>query len=132
LETPIRAQLRRCRRRRSGVPARLIATLFAFLSGANKSEIWVIAKSRNKTEDLIQKIKEAMGSFNRDIVAKACKSLRSRIWAFRKVYKSGLCTGILEQSMGAWNQVGIGLSYRLHWLWESIIPWNRFLGSLKV
>jgi hypothetical protein len=30
------------------------------------SEIWVTAKSRNKTEDLIQKIKEMMGSFNRD------------------------------------------------------------------
>jgi hypothetical protein len=39
----------------------------------------VIAKSRNKTEDLIQKIKEMMGFFNRDTVAKACKSLRSRI-----------------------------------------------------
>jgi hypothetical protein len=42
-------------------------------------ELWVIAKSRNKTEDLIQKIKEVMGSFNRDTVAKAWKSLRSRI-----------------------------------------------------
>jgi hypothetical protein len=34
-----------------------------------------------------------------------------------------------------WNLVGIGLSYlpatRLHRLAESI-PWNRFLGSLKV
>ncbi len=62
---------------------------------------------------------------------------------------------ILEQSMGARNRVGIGLSYRparLHRLEESIllwllkftkfgfrlhrladwIPWNRFLGSLKV
>ncbi len=35
-------------------------------------------ESPNKIEDLIQK-KEAMGSFNRDTVAKACKSLRSRI-----------------------------------------------------
>ncbi|MFN9981334.1 MAG: hypothetical protein ACK53Y_15520 [bacterium] len=36
--------------------------------------------------------------------------------------------------MGARNRVGIGLSYRparLHSLAE-IIPWNRFLGSLKV
>ncbi len=37
--------------------------------------------------------------------------------------------------MGARNRVGIGLSYRpaarLHRLVESI-PWNRFLGSLKV
>jgi hypothetical protein len=42
--------------------------------------------------------------------------------------------GILEQSMGARNRVGIGLSYRpavLHRLAESI-PWNRFLGFLKV
>jgi hypothetical protein len=38
------------------------------------------------------------------------------------------CAGILEQSMGARNRVGIGLSYwpaRLHRLEESI-PWNRF------
>jgi hypothetical protein len=44
------------------------------------------------------------------------------------------CAVILEQSMGARNLVGIGLSYppaRLHRLAESI-PWNRFLGSLKV
>jgi hypothetical protein len=35
---------------------------------------------------------------------------------------------------GARNRVGIGLSYRparLHRLAE-LIPWNRFLGSLKV
>jgi len=44
-----------------------------------ESEVWLIAKSRNKTEDLIQKIKEVMGSFNRDTMAKVCKSLRSRI-----------------------------------------------------
>jgi hypothetical protein len=42
--------------------------------------------------------------------------------------------GIFKQSMGARNRVGIGLSYRpdrLHRLAE-LIPWNRFLGSLKV
>jgi hypothetical protein len=42
--------------------------------------------------------------------------------------------GILEQSMGARNRVGIGLSYRparLHRLAGSI-PSNRFLGSIKV
>jgi hypothetical protein len=42
--------------------------------------------------------------------------------------------GIFEQSMGARNQVGIGLSYRparLHRLAE-FIPWNRFLGSIQV
>jgi hypothetical protein len=39
----------------------------------------LIAKSRNKTEDLVQKMKEVLGSFTRDTVAKVCKSLRSRI-----------------------------------------------------
>jgi hypothetical protein len=34
--------------------------------------------------------------------------------------------GIFKPSMGARNQVGTGLSYRI------IIPWNRFLGSIKV
>ncbi len=36
--------------------------------------------------------------------------------------------GILKQSMGAWNRVGIGLSYRPARLAVSI-PWNWFLGS---
>jgi hypothetical protein len=31
-----------------------------------ESELWVIAKSHNKTEDLIQKIKQVMGYFNRE------------------------------------------------------------------
>jgi hypothetical protein len=44
-----------------------------------KSEVWVIEKSRNKTKDLIQKMKEVLGSFNRDTVEKACKSLKPRI-----------------------------------------------------
>jgi hypothetical protein len=42
--------------------------------------------------------------------------------------------GIFKQSMGARNRVGIGLSYwpaRLHSLAE-LVPWNRFLGSLKM
>ncbi len=43
-----------------------------------ESELWVIAKSCNKIEDLIQKIKDVMVFFNRDTVAKACKSLRAR------------------------------------------------------
>jgi hypothetical protein len=41
---------------------------------------------------------------------------------------------ILEQSMGARNRIGIGLSYRsarLHRLAESN-TWHRFRGSLKV
>jgi hypothetical protein len=53
------------------------------------------------------------------------------------MYISIFCTltsaGILEQSMGARNQVGIGLSYqpaRLHKLAKSI-SWNQFLGSFK-
>jgi hypothetical protein len=44
------------------------------------------------------------------------------------------CAGLFEQSVGARNQEGIGLTYwlaRLHRLAE-LIPWNRFLGSLKV
>jgi hypothetical protein len=39
-----------------------------------------------------------------------------------------------KHSMGAKKRVGIGLSYRptmLHRLAE-LLPWNRFLGSLKV
>jgi hypothetical protein len=43
------------------------------------SEVWVIEKSRNKTKYLNQKMKEVMGSFNRDTVVTANKSLRSRI-----------------------------------------------------
>ena len=42
--------------------------------------------------------------------------------------------GIIKQSMGARNRVGIGLSYRparLHRLAE-FIPWNRFLGSIRL
>jgi hypothetical protein len=44
------------------------------------------------------------------------------------------CAGIFKQSMRARNLVGIGLSFRparLHRLAE-LVPWNRFLGSLKV
>jgi hypothetical protein len=43
------------------------------------SELWVNAKSRNKSKDLIQKMKEVMGSLARDTLAKACTSFRSRI-----------------------------------------------------
>ncbi len=44
------------------------------------------------------------------------------------------CAGIYEQSMGARNRVGLGLSYRparLHRLAE-LVSWNRFFDSLKV
>ena len=44
-----------------------------------ESEVWVIEKSHNKPKDLIQKMKEVLGSFNKDTVVKACKSLRPRI-----------------------------------------------------
>jgi hypothetical protein len=45
-----------------------------------------------------------------------------------------LCAGILKQYKGAMNRVGRGLLYRparLHSLAE-LVPWNLFLGSLKV
>jgi hypothetical protein len=43
------------------------------------SELRVKAKSRNKYKDLIQKMKEVMGSLARDTLAKACSSFRSSI-----------------------------------------------------
>jgi hypothetical protein len=51
-------------------------------------------------------------------------------------FQFGNCAGISEQSIGtrSRNRVGIGLSHRparLHSLAE-LVPWNRFLGSLKV
>jgi hypothetical protein len=38
-----------------------------------------------------------------------------------------------KQSMGFRNRVGIGLAYRLARLQSlaELVPWNRFLGSLK-
>jgi hypothetical protein len=45
------------------------------------SKLRVKAKSRNKSKDLIQKMKEVMGSLARDTLAKACLSFRSRIGA---------------------------------------------------
>jgi hypothetical protein len=44
------------------------------------------------------------------------------------------CAGNFKQSVGARNRAGIGLSYwpvRLHRL-AGLIPWNRFLSSVKV
>jgi hypothetical protein len=43
------------------------------------SELRVIAKFRNKSKDLIQKMKEVMGSLARVFLAKACESFRSGI-----------------------------------------------------
>ncbi len=45
-------------------------------------ELMVKAKPLNKTEDLILKIKEVMGSLDRDTVEKAYKSYTARIEAF--------------------------------------------------
>ncbi len=45
------------------------------------SELRIKAKSRNKSKDLIQKMKEVTGSLARDTLAKACLSFRSRIEA---------------------------------------------------
>jgi hypothetical protein len=42
------------------------------------SELRVKANSRNKSKDLIKKMKEVMGSLARDTLAKACTSFRSR------------------------------------------------------
>jgi hypothetical protein len=45
-----------------------------------------------------------------------------------------ISAGVFKQSMGARNRLGVGLPYqpgRLHSLVE-LVPWNRFLGSLKV
>jgi flagellar biosynthesis regulator FlbT len=39
----------------------------------------VNAAPHNKTEDLLKKIKEVMGSLDKDTVAKACSRIRSRI-----------------------------------------------------
>jgi hypothetical protein len=41
-------------------------------------ELRVKAKSRNKSKDLIKKMKEVMGSLARDSLAKACTSFRFR------------------------------------------------------
>ena len=62
------------------------------------------------------------------------KTMVSNISKGRATYSSVYWARILEQSMGARNRVGIGLSYRparLHRLAE-FIPRSQFLGSLKV
>ncbi len=51
-----------------------------------------------------------------------------------KSFKFGSVLEFLNNLRGARNRVEIGLSYRsarLHSLAE-LVPWNRFLGSLKV
>jgi hypothetical protein len=49
------------------------------MSGA--TQLNVNAVPQNKTEDLNKKIKEVMGSFDRDTVARACRRFSSRIEA---------------------------------------------------
>ena len=44
-------------------------------------ELRVKTKSHNKCKDLIQKMKELVGSLARDTLAKACRSFRSTIEA---------------------------------------------------
>ncbi len=70
------------------------------------------------------------------IRARICKHLRSPGIDSKESIPPAYvaCAGIFKQSMGDRNRVGIGLSYRpakLNRLAE-FIPWNRFLGSLKV
>ncbi len=48
-----------------------------FACGVTESK--VKARPHNKTEDLIKKIKEVMGSLNRDTVAKSCNSFKLKI-----------------------------------------------------
>ncbi len=64
----------------SGLPACLTAIPFCYFVWG-EFELWVSAKSRNKTEDLIMKIKEVMGSLIKNTVAKAFKSLMYRVEA---------------------------------------------------
>jgi hypothetical protein len=69
-----------CGRRRSGLLSCLIATLRKFgLFAWGVTESKFKAKPHNKTENLIQKIKEVKGSLDRDTVVKACNSFKLKI-----------------------------------------------------
>ncbi len=60
--------------------------------------------------------------------------MQSALLSVQEEHQARTSAKILEQSLGAGNRVGIGLTYRparLHRLVESF-PWNRFLGSTKV
>jgi hypothetical protein len=62
---------------------------------------------------------------------KPVPKLKSERWVSQFLLVSA---GIVKQSMGARNRVGIGLSYRLarlHCL-PVMVPWNRFLRTLEV
>ncbi len=48
---------------------------------SDATQLNINAASQNKTEDLNKKIKEVMGSFDRDTVARACRRFSSRIEA---------------------------------------------------
>jgi hypothetical protein len=57
----------------------LTATIWTVHITLGVSELKVKLKPHNKTKDLIQRIKEMLGSLDRDTVAKASKRYRSRI-----------------------------------------------------
>ncbi len=74
------------------------------------------------------------------------QQLSSRARIFKRLWSPGVDSkewippayvawaGIFKNSMGARHRLGIGLSYRparLHRLAE-LMPWHRFLGSIKV
>jgi hypothetical protein len=58
------------------------------------------------------------------------KRITVQVGVSTKVSMPRYRAGIFNQSMGARKVVGIGPA-RLHSLSE-LVPWNRFLGSLKV
>jgi hypothetical protein len=85
----------------------------------------------------IQYVGEVVGGWG-GVYSKNLKIFPSRkLFLGQKVFflkQNVIDAGILKQSMGARNRVGIGFPYRparLHRLAE-LIPWNRFLGSLTV
>ncbi len=61
-----------------GLPAPLIVAFRTILRRASL-KLRVRAKPRNKTKNLILKIRGVMGSLARNIVAKTCKRFRSQI-----------------------------------------------------
>ncbi len=75
-----------------------------------ESEVWVTEKSRSKTKNLIQKMKEVLGSFNRDTVVKACMNLRPRIQAVVNAdgsfYKENDSRYVPMQICFYFNQIG--------------------------
>jgi hypothetical protein len=75
------------------------------------SELRVKAKSRNKSKDLILKMKEVMGSLARDTLAMACTSFRSRIEALFKADGSFIeyidCQYVSLLTVFYFNKIGL-------------------------